>query len=201
MRHHANRLAVVSLRVAACGGNGAGGDAADSVDTVDDAPDVADDDAAPPDEGIADVTDDAPAPDEAGPPDDAADDAGLPGCDLVVELSMTPRAPVPSGVTVAAGSSPLLCWVVPPGATLPGPDGWDLWVARDDAPSGAPEDAEWVITRGVPPAERSIRYGDCPPAAMACWPAKTLRAGGHSFAIWDGTRVGGLSGSVSFAVE
>lgn len=123
-----------------------------------------------------------------------------PGCDLAVELSYAATSK-PSGVVIAAGSEPMLCWLVPPGGQLPGPDGWDVWVGRDDAPSGEPTDAEWVVMRGVPPSETRVRYGDCPPGAMACWPAKQLRPGGHSLSIWDGTRVGGLGATVSFDVE
>jgi hypothetical protein len=113
---------------------------------------------------------------------------------------MTP-APVNSGVVVPAGSNPLLCWTVPQNAqVLPGPDGWDLTIQRDDTPGGSPEDAEWTVIRGIPPDERSVGYGDCPPQAM-CFPAKSLRPGAHWFTLWDGSQVGGLGGSLSFSVE
>jgi hypothetical protein len=186
-------IAVIALLASSCrSGSDRPGDADSGVDSdagTDSGPDAD----APIDAGEGDA--DA----EEVDADAESRDGGPEGCDLYVELA-TPAPSARLEVPIPAASEPMICWAVPSGAVLPGADGWDLDVRRDGA-GGTPEDAEWTIIRGVPAEERSIRYGECPPGAMGCWPAKTLRAGGHSIVIWDGTRVGGLAGALSFDVE
>lgn len=140
----------------------------------------------------------------AGDPSDTGtnSDSPLPdpNCTILVALTTSPKE-VPSSVIVPAGASPRICWTTPSGALLPDADGWDLSLQRSDTTSGDPADAEWSIIRGIPPEKRQIDYGACPPKALACFPAKNLHAGAHVVTIWDGTRVGGLGGAVTFEVR
>jgi hypothetical protein len=130
-----------------------------------------------------------------------ASGACSPDCQLVVSLSETSGGVAPSGVSVPSGSNPVICWSVPQDGALPGPDGWDVWVGRDDAPSGEPTDAEWMVMRGVPRTDCRVVYGDCPTQAMACFGPNPLQPGAHTVAVWDGTTVGGLAGVIAFDVQ